>query len=129
MPPSCDNRECREELTKRIDNRVKWDEFNSLKSCVRTKTPKKVLWAGGWAVFLFIVLPLLLTGIKVWSGQESDHLRYVDKDELVEYGKTQIKLQTTVEHMADDIRELKEDQKAAQKAAQKQFDEILRRLP
>lgn len=92
----------------------------SIMRCLNNKVPKKVLY-GAFVVF---GLPLLITGIKVWSGQEADPLRYVEKKEMVEYGKEQVRLRESVDHMKKDLQEIKD----GQTEGQKDIKEILRHL-
>lgn len=87
---------------------------------IREKVSYKV-----WSAILFaIAIPVVVTGIKVWSGQETDHLRYVEKSEMIEYGKEQARLRVAMEHMKKDI----EDIKGGQKETQKDIKEILRHM-
>ena len=86
--------------------------------CLQKKVSKKTLWAG----LCVIGIPLLVTGIKVWSGQETDPLRYVEKKEMARHGKEVAGIKATVNHLIKDIREIK----VGQREAQKDIKEILR---
>ena len=107
-----------------LDSKPDYDAFNKLKTCVATKTPKKTLWIAGWAVFVVICIPLFITGVKVWSEQEADHLRYAEKSEMVEHGKDVTEMQVIVRHMGEDIQDIKD----GQKEVKKDIKEILRHL-
>lgn len=64
MSDKCENSECREEIITSLTKKV----------------PKYWLWIG----FIIIGLPLLITGINVWSGQASDSLRYAPVRDVVD---------------------------------------------
>ena len=91
-----------------------------MKLFINKKVSKKTVWIA----IIALGLPLLLTGVRVWSQQESDHLRYADKDDMVRMEKAQTELQTIVKHMRDDIQGIKN----GQGEAQKDIKEILRYL-
>jgi hypothetical protein len=76
---------------------------------------KKVLWSICWGLFVFIVIPLGVTGIKVWSQQESDSLRYASKHEvdLVKGNQTEIKVNQ--KHLVESLQELKDGQIESQR--------------
>ena len=124
MAPDCESPQCHEKMSRRIDARVKFGDFNELKTCVSKKVPKRTLWIAGWAIFVVILIPLFLTGIRVWSGQESDHLRYAEKSELVVHGKNVTEIQVVVRHMGEDIQEIKQ----GQEDVKTDIKEILRHL-
>ena len=105
-------------MSRRIDGRVKFDDFNDLKACVSKKVPKKILWIVGWGVFVVIVIPLFITGINVWSQQEADFLRYAQKEDVV-------KIQVVIEHLSKNIEEMKRDIKEGQTKAQADREEML----
>ena len=105
-------------MSRRIDGRVKFDDFNDLKTCVSKKVPKKILWIACWAVFVVIAIPLFITGINVWSQQEADFLRYAQKEDVV-------KIQVVIEHLSKNIEEMKRDIKEGQTKAQADREEML----
>ena len=96
----------------------------SLKLCLATKLPKKTAWLALWAMVVVIGIPLFSMGIQVWSGQENDHLRYVEKSEMVLHGRECVKTRAAVKHMADDMAELKK----SQNEVQRDVKEILRHM-
>jgi len=114
----CEHPKCHETMSRRIDGRVKFDDFNDLKACVSKKVPKKILWIVGWGVFVVIVIPLFITGINVWSQQEADFLRYAQKEDVV-------KIQVVIEHLSKNIEEMKQDIKEGQTKAQADREEML----
>ena len=118
--PDCDNPKCHEHMTTELASKVSWKRFNDLRDCAAKKMPKSWLWIG----FLVIGLPLLVTGARVWSQQESDSLRYAEKQDVVDCQKKQLKLDEAVKHMNNDINEIKN----SQYEAQKDIKEILRYL-
>ena len=79
--------------------------------CINKKVSKKTVWVA----IIALGLPLLLTGVRVWSQQEADHLRYADKGDMVRMEKSQTELQTIVKHMRDDTQGIKNGQGEAQK--------------
>lgn len=121
---TCQDSDCREEILLNIKDKVAYKDFNPLKACVGTKIGKKALWIA----LVALGLPLLITGIKVWSQQEADHLRYVEKTEMATHKDNMTKLQIVVEHLAVDVRDLRKDFKESQDNAKKDRQEILRRL-
>jgi hypothetical protein len=40
-----------------------------------------------WVFFIVLGLPLIVTGLKVWSGQESDQYRYASKEAISDLDK------------------------------------------
>lgn len=76
--PDCDNPKCHEQMTTELNKRATWEQYDALKADCATKMPKTWLrwW---WMGFAAIGIPLISTSIGVWSGQQSDILRYADK--------------------------------------------------
>ena len=118
----CNSPKCHEHITTELANRPTWTEFTHLKDCAAKKVPKKTAWIAMWSILVVIGIPLFCTGVKVWSQQESDHLRFVEKTEMVEHERAQIKLQEVVRHLSEDMSELK----AGQKEVMRDVKEILR---
>jgi len=116
----CPDPKCHEEMQLKLKGKVKYDDFNSLKRCVGHKVSKKVVWV----VFVVVVLPLLVTGIKVWSGQEADPLRYATKDELATCNKDVVETKILIRQLKEDMREVKRGQEIQVKDTK----EILRYL-
>ena len=96
-----------------------------LKLCLATKLPKKTAWLAMWALIVVIGIPLFSMGIQVWSGQENDHLRYVEKSEMIAHERESVQTRAAVKHMAKDMNDLK----AGQQEVQRDVKEILKRLP
>lgn len=117
MAPDCTSPRCHEGMKRDLDSKPDYETFNKLKDCVGKKATKKALWVG----LIAVGLPLFSIGAGVWSQQESDHLRYAEKEDMV-------KIQVVVEHLSDSIKEMKQDMNTAQEKAQKDREEILRRL-
>lgn len=117
MAPDCEHPNCHEAMKLSLDSKPNYETFNKLRDCVGKKATKKALWIG----LIVIGLPLFGMGAGVWSQQESDYLRYADKEDMV-------KIQVVVEHLSDSIKEMKQDMETAQDKAQKDREEILRRL-
>ena len=117
MAPDCTSPHCHEEMHRDLDSKPNYETFNKLKDCVGKKATKKALWIG----LVAVGLPLFGIGAGVWSQQESDHLRYAAKENVV-------KIQVIVEHLSESIKEMKQDMNKAQEKAQKDREEILRRL-
>ena len=116
----CTSPKCHEALHIELKDKPDYETFNELKNCVSKKVSKKVvLWGISTIVPLIIILGGI--GIKGWSQQEADHLKYAQKEDM-------IKIQVVVEHLADDLKEMRKDFKDAQGKAQKDREEILRRL-
>ena len=113
----CSAPKCHEAMNLKIKGKVSHDDFNALKTCTAKKATKKALWIG----FVAVGLPLFGIGAGVWSQQESDHLRYAEKEDMV-------KIQVVVEHLSKDIKEMKRAINKAQEKAQKDREEMLRLL-
>ena len=96
----------------------------SLKLCLATKLPKKTAWLAMWALVVVIGIPVFSLGIQVWSGQENDHLRYVEKSDMVVHERESVKTRAAVKHMAEDMAELKK----SQNEVQRDVKEILRHM-
>jgi len=93
-----------------------------IKLCLQKLGAKKISKKALWTGLCIVGIPLLVTGIKVWSGQETDPLRYVEKKEMITHEKEAAAMKATVNHMIKDIREIK----FSQRDAQKDIKEILR---
>ena len=116
--PDCDNPKCHEHMTTELASKVSWKRFDQLRDCAHTKMPKAWIWFG----FVVLGIPLLVTGAKVWSQQESDDLRFASKEEVANCRTNQTKVEETVKHMNRDIIEIK----TSQQETQKDVKEILR---
>ena len=81
----CPNPECRQNVEGLRHTVYGKDGMHGLVACIKDKVPKKWLWTG----FTVLGLPLFITGIKVWSGQESDALRYAPLGRVVELERRQ----------------------------------------
>lgn len=102
----CEHPKCHETMMTEINKRVTWEPFDNLRLNVETKMPKTWLkwW---WLGFVAIGIPLLAAALGVWSGQQSDILRYANKDDLV---KNQIRierLENNVVYIQNDLRDIK----------------------
>ena len=91
-----------------------------LKICMSKLVTKKAMWI----VVVAFGLPLFITGVKVWSDQTTDHLRYVEKTEMVKYSKDLVIIQETVKHTANDVKALKD----SQKEVSQDVKEVLKRM-
>ena len=90
-----------------------------IKMCVKevkhSMVQKKVLWAICWGLFVVVHIPVGITGIKVWSQQESDNLRYVPRADLDSVRNVQTEVRTKQNRVLEDLRELKAGQAEARK--------------
>ena len=120
----CQTPKCHEAMLLKLKGKADKKEVQNLKTCTAKNVPKKALWIA----LVALGLPLLITGIKVWSQQESDHLRYVEKTEMAEHKDNMTKIQVVVEHLAEDMRNLRKDFNRNQDDAKRDRQEILRRL-
>ena len=75
-----------------------------------------------WVALAVVGIPLLATGVKVWSQQEADHLRYADKESMNAHERRLMNQEATVKHMADDIKTIQR----SQDETRKDIKEILR---
>lgn len=114
MAPDCESPQCHEAMRLSLDKRVKKDDFDDLKRCMHSKVSRKTLWIIATTLFPFLLIVGGI-GIKGWSQQEADHLRYAEKTELTKYQKEVVRIKVVTEHMAEDLQELKEGQKESQK--------------
>lgn len=96
---------------------------------------KKVSKSTVWIFFCIIGLPLLVTGIKVWSRQESDTLRYVEKEDFNPIKEKQAVLASKLSSIEKKINDIQDGQKETQKEirqtqedTQKDIKEILKYL-
>jgi hypothetical protein len=83
------------------------DKNEKLKACLRGKVSQRA----AWLLFTIIGLPLIITGIKVWSTQASDYLRYAEKTELVRCEKRVAVVEVITQNMSEDIKENKKETK------------------
>jgi len=119
----CTAPKCHEAMQLELNDKVDKKEFYELKRCSAKNVSKKAVWA---VVGLLVPLIFILGGVAInsWSQQESNHLRYVDKRDMVKHEKEQAKLRAVVENMGKDIEEIK----SGQNEARKDIKEILRHL-
>ena len=92
----------------------------SIKMELKDKVSKKV----AFTILLAVGIPLFITGVKVWSGQASDPLRYVTKQEMSVVTKDVIETKAIVKKLDDQMLDLKKNQNESQR----DIKEILRHL-
>ena len=90
----------------------------AMKLCIGKMVSKKAMWV----VLLAFGVPIFVSGVKVWSQQAADNLRYASKDEVASCRTNQTKIGETVRHMGVDIEEIK----TSQHETQRDVKEILR---
>ena len=66
----------------------------------------------GLPLFALIIIPLFITGVQVWSEQDSDELRYATKDRVHNIEKDHATFQAIQRHIKLDIAEIKESQRS-----------------
>jgi len=91
-----------------------------IQMALKDKVSKKVVFA----ILLAVGIPLFITGVKVWSGQASDPLRYVTKQEMSVVTKDVIETKAIVKKLDDQMLDLKKNQNESQR----DIKEILRHL-
>ena len=111
----CDHPKCHENMLLR---------FAEINACLQKKVPKKTAWFALWSALVVICIPLFSIGVTVWSEQSSDHLRYVEKDAMVEFEKEQVLIRSAVKHLSADVEIIR----SGQKEIQSDVKEILRHL-
>lgn len=94
------------------------NRYDDIMKCLQKKVSQKVVWI----LFVAIGLPLLVTGIRVWSQQESDHLRYAGKSELAIHEKRITRAEVIADNVIKDIAEIK----TSQSETRKDIKEILK---
>jgi len=90
MAPDCESPKCHE----------------AMKLCIDKKVPKRTLWIACWAVVCVIMIPLFITGVQVWSEQDSNALRFAGKDEVQACKTNQSRLDTIQQQVREDIKSL-----------------------
>ena len=78
----------------------------AIRLCLKDKVSKKAMWTA----IIVIGFPLLITGVKVWSQQEGDKLRYSTKEEAAKFRERQSEIAETVRSINKDIDEIKKSQ-------------------
>lgn len=127
MAPDCEHPSCHESMKLSLSKKATRDELGKVNDCVKSKVPKKTLWIALWAVIVVIIIPLFVTGVQVWSEQDSDELRYASKDSLHEIERKYDTLENTQLYIRGDIADIKKTQSDTYKDV-KQMKEILIRL-
>jgi len=95
----CESHECHERVNAELAQRPTWTEHNEMKDKVgelkdeiKEKIPK------AWLKWVWIVGgPLFVVAAVVWSGQNSDALRYASKPDLAKCELRLGRLETTME--------------------------------
>jgi len=107
--PDCQHPQCHERLITTLGKKASWEKVDALDDEIKTKMPKSWLkwW---WLGFASVGVPMLAAAIGVWAGQQSDILRYANKDAVV---ANQIRL-TRLEEFRVTIRRDIEDIKCNQ---------------
>ena len=90
----------------------------AMKMCIHKMVTKKAMWIA----VLALGVPIFVSGVKVWSQQEADILRFADKGEVAQCKTNQTKLDEKVLHMNVDLIEIK----TSQHETQRDVKEILR---
>lgn len=75
-----------------------------------TKVSKKNIIIIAWAMFVVIGLPVLVTGIKVWSGQEASPLRYANKESVSKLAERQSLVEKDISNINRQILDIKKSQ-------------------
>ena len=83
----------------------------AMKMCIHKMLPKQT----AWILFVVIGLPFLITGVKVWSQQESSDLRFADKERVMEIEKDHAAMSEIVGHIKQDLGEIRREQVEARK--------------
>ena len=109
--PDCNSPRCHEKMTIELGKKADRTDLNAVRKCAEAKVSKKTLWVACWAVLVVICLPLFVTGVQVWSQQESDELRYASKAEVEQCKSNQVEFRTVQKHIKQDLEELKNGQK------------------
>ena len=91
-----------------------------LKLCLHSLVPKKALWIG----LVILGLPMLVTGIKVWSQQESDKLRFADKEGMYRIEQDSATIKVIQNRIIKDLEEIKTDQKEMQQDIKKILNHV-----
>ena len=99
---------------------------SNCKLILSRKVSKKMAWIALWGFLVAIGLPMLVTGIKVWSGQEGDPLRYVEKQEFAPVKERQAVICEKLNNIVFQIAEIKRGQNDTQKAIEKSNEETQR---
>ena len=80
--PDCQHPQCYERLTSELSNKASWEKVDHLAHELEKKMPK--IWLRWWWIgFASIGIPIFAAAIGVWSGQQSDILRYANKDAVI----------------------------------------------
>ena len=99
-----------------------------MKLCIDKKVPKKTLWLACWGVLVVIGLPLFITGIQVWSQQESDILRYAAKSDVEQCKQDQGTTKEVLKNVVKEVEELKLLVLSGQKEFRQDNKEIMKYL-
>jgi len=124
----CPNPQCEERINGKIEH------YNALlKEDIKDHT--ETLFDEGGAIrfiskkavliaLTVIVIPLIITGIKVWSGQEHDYLRYASKDQFADCQKGLDGVLINQRYFAQHLDELKGDRKEQAETLKKIFQKL-----
>jgi len=110
----CDHPKCHESMLLCLNEKV------SKKDLLKSKL---FLWGGITA----IGIPLMVTGIKVWSGQESDFLRFASKSDHSAVKERVLKTEENLKYIKRDVREIRESQKGMSKDM-RDIKDLLRKM-
>ena len=81
--PDCQHPQCHERLTSELSNKASWEKVDYIAHELDNKMPKT--WLRWWWIgFVSVGIPMFAAAIGVWSGQQSDILRYANKDAVME---------------------------------------------
>lgn len=120
MAPDCESPKCHEKMSRRVDNRVKHDDFDALKVCSANKIPKKAAWAA---------IPILMA-LCAFLVAAAD-FKYAQVGAVEEVRREQVQVRADQRHTMNDLEEIKTGQNQARedlKDVQKDIKEILRHM-
>ena len=104
--PDCTSPQCHERMNAELAKRVTWERYDALTREVDQKMPKSWLkwW---WLGFISVGIPMLAAAIGVWSGQQSDTLRYANKQDLVDCQMRIERIEESHKYLRRDLDEIK----------------------
>ena len=106
----CESPKCHEAIHLSLNKKAE-------KTCLNKMLPKKTIWAA-------IPILMVLFGVAIGAAD----FKYAQKSEIENCKREQAATKATLDHLSDDMKELKELVQAGQKEVRKDVKEILKHL-
>jgi len=116
----CPSKECQKNMQGMKKSLYGEDGTAGVVGCMKKMVTKKAAWTG----FLLIGIPLLITGVKVWSGQNADPLKYAKKEDVIELQIRASLIEERYAHISEALKRLEKKLDETKKDLLKEIERL-----